>query len=127
MGRGIVTGVKKILLIEDNPVNRMLIKKILTFHGSEVLEAVDGKEGIEQAEKHLPNLILMDLQLPGISGLDAVKILKENDTTKNIPVVAVSANIRDEDKINAREVGCVGFIEKPINSRNFFDSISKYM
>ena len=127
MGKANVNDVKKILLVEDNPVNRMLIKKILTFHGSEVLEAVDGRDGIEKAEKHLPNLILMDLQLPGINGLDAVKILKENDATKNIPIVAVSANIRDEDKIRAAEVGCVGFIEKPIDSRNFFDNISKYM
>ena len=119
--------VKKILLVEDNPVNRMLIKKILTFHGSEVFEAVDGKDGIEKAEKHLPDLILMDLQLPVIGGLDAVKTLKENDATKNIPVIAVSANIRDEDKIKATEAGCVGFIEKPINSRSCFDDISKYM
>ena len=118
---------KKILLVEDNPVNRMLIKKILTFHGSEVLEAVNGREGIEKAEKYIPNLILMDLQLPEINGIEAIKILKKSAKTKNIPIVAVSANIREEEKVKAREAGCAGFIEKPIDSRKFIDNIRSFI
>ena len=118
---------KKILLVEDNPVNRMLIKKIFTFHGSEVLEAVNGREGIEKAEKYIPNLILMDLQLPEINGIEAIKILKKSAKTKNIPIVAVSANIREEEKEKAIEAGCAGFIEKPIDSRKFIDNIRSFI
>ncbi len=118
---------KKVLLVEDNPVNRMLIKKILSFHDPEVLEAVNGKDGIEKAEKYLPNLILMDLQLPEINGMEAIKILKETDKTKNIPIAAVSANIREEEKVKAMKVECAGFIEKPIDSRKFIENIRRYV
>lgn len=117
----------KILIIEDNTVSRMLLAKILSHHGVEVLEAENGKRGIEIAKSKMPNLILLDLQLPEMDGYTVAKILCEDQKTADIPVVAVSANVRDVDKNDAINAGCVGFIEKPLNTRTFYESLKQYL
>ena len=117
----------KILIIEDNPVNRMLLAKILSHHGVEVLEAGNGKRGIEIAKSKIPELILLDLQLTEIDGYTVANILREDQQTADIPIVAVSANVRDVDKNKATDAGCIGFIEKPLNTRTFYKSIIKYL
>lgn len=117
----------KILIIEDNPVNRLLFKKILTHHGVDVLEAEDGKIGIEVAQSQIPKLILLDLQLPVIDGYEVAKTLKADESTKHITLIAVSANVREVDKTKAIEAGCVGFIEKPVNTRTLFEQIKQFV
>lgn len=117
----------KILIIEDNPVNRLLLKKILIHNGVDVLEAEDGEIGIELARSQIPNLILLDLQLPEIDGYAVAKTLKVDESTKHIPLIAVSANVREVDKVKAIEAGCEGFIEKPMNTRTIFEQIMQYV
>ncbi|MCH8927739.1 MAG: response regulator [Candidatus Marinimicrobia bacterium] len=117
----------KVLIIEDNPINRLLLKKILSHHGVDVLEAENGKIGIEKARNQIPNLILLDLQLPEIDGCTVAKTLKADESTAHIPLIAVSANVREADKMKAIEAGCEGFIEKPVNTRTLFEQIKQYV
>ena len=116
----------KVLIIEDNPVNRLLLKKVLTHYGVDVVEAEDGKVGIELAHSQNPDLILLDLQLPEIDGITVAKTLKADESTAHIPLIAVSANVRETDKANAMEAGCEGFIEKPIDTRSIYEKIKEY-
>lgn len=118
---------KKILIIEDNELNRKLILSLLEIGNYVVFEAEDAETGIEMAGDVLPDLILMDIQLPGMDGLAATKILQRNDALKNTPIVAVTSYAMSGDEEKAIEAGCVGYITKPIKTRDFLDSISKYM
>ncbi len=118
---------KKILIIEDNELNRKLILSLLEIGNYIVFEAEDAETGIEMAGDVLPDLILMDIQLPGMDGLAATKILQKNDALKNTPIVAVTSYAMSGDEEKAIEAGCVGYITKPIKTRDFLDSISKYM
>src|SRR3990172_7169260 len=102
----------KILIVEDNPVNLELAKDILENHGFEVLAATNGLEALQIIQKVLPDLILMDLQLPGMSGLAVIESLKADPATAHLPIVAVTAFAMTADENRARAAGCVGFITK---------------
>ncbi len=118
---------KKILVVEDNEKSMYLFSFILKKNDYEVLEAKSGEEGIEVATKEKPDLILMDIQLPGIDGLETTKKLKENKETIEIPVVALTSYAMLGDKDKSLEAGCIGHIEKPIDPDTFIQELSKYL
>lgn len=118
---------KKILIIEDNELNRKLIISLLEIGNYQVFEAEDAETGIEIAGEVLPDLILMDIQLPGMDGLEATNLLQKDDQLKNTPIVAVTSYAMSGDEEKAIEAGCVGYITKPIRTRSFLESISKYI
>ena len=105
---------KKILIVEDNELNMKLFNDLLVAHGYETLPTRDGLEALEIARREHPDLIIMDIQLPGISGLEVTKMIKDDESTASIPVIAVTAFAMkgDEDKI--REGGCEAYVAKPI-------------
>jgi len=117
----------KILIVEDNPVNLELAKDILENHGFDVLSAVNGLEALQTVQNLLPDLILMDLQLPGMSGLTVIETLKADPATSHIPVVAVTAFAMSTDENRARAAGCIGFITKPINTREFPRLVAEFL
>ncbi len=118
---------KRILVVEDSFVARRLIEAILNPHGYQLLEAPDSQTGLELALEHEPDLILMDLNLPGMSGQELTKRLKAEEKTRHIPVVALTANPLPEEIAQALQAGCVGHIEKPIDTRDFPRQINRFL
>jgi signal transduction histidine kinase/CheY-like chemotaxis protein len=116
-----------VLVVEDNPVNRKLARNVLRARGYRVLEADTGEEGIELARREQPHLILMDLQLPGLDGMEATRRLKADPATREIPVVALSAHAQESDEERAREAGCAGYIAKPIRLSRFPQQVKSYL
>jgi len=116
----------KILVIEDNQMNMMLIRDLLQLEGWQVLEAMDAEEGIQTAREQLPALILMDIQLPGMDGLRATRIINDDPQLKTIPVVALTSYAMQGDMDKANQAGCVGYITKPIDTRNFAETLAQY-
>jgi two-component system cell cycle response regulator DivK len=118
---------EKILLVEDSPLNRRLIEAVLKPRGFQVLTAEDGRQGIDLAMAELPDLILMDVQLPEVSGYDATRILKSRPETRHIPIVALTAHAMADERDRAIAAGCDGYITKPIDTRQFPDQIRQYL
>jgi CheY-like chemotaxis protein len=118
---------ERILLVEDNPMNRRVVQFILKSEGYIVHEAKDGLEALELVKVHLPDLILMDLQLPGMDGFTTTRIIKEDATTKDIPVVALTAYAMRGDAERAVEAGCDGYITKPIDADEFPKLVASYL
>lgn len=118
---------ERILLVEDNPQNRRLAQFLLKSRGYVVLEATTGQEALELARTHRPDLILMDLQLPGLDGFAATRLLKQDAVTRDIPVVALTAYAMRGDRERAAEAGCHGYITKPINVQDFQAAVSRYL
>jgi two-component system, cell cycle response regulator len=116
-----------ILVVEDNALNLKLVRSLLTLSGYHVLEAEDAEKGIQMASIHQPDLILMDIQLPGIDGLEATREIKRSEETRKIPVVALTSYAMPGDEVKAQEAGCTGYITKPINTRTFIDSVNGYL
>lgn len=108
-----------ILIVEDNPVNRKLFVTVLKQHGFRLLTASDGEEALAVARQELPQLILMDLQLPKVNGYTVTQQLKEVPETAGITVVALTAHAMSEEREHARQVGFDGYITKPIDTRAF--------
>ena len=106
---------QKILLVEDNPVNRRLAEFLLRSNGYQVVEASTSEEAFQLVKTEQPDLILMDIQLRGMDGLEVTKLLKENPETRDIPVLAVTSYAMKGDREKALAVGCVGYITKPID------------
>ncbi|MGH7898921.1 MAG: response regulator [Candidatus Binatia bacterium] len=117
----------RILVVEDNPMNLELVRDILTAAGYEVLEAVDGATGVAVAVLERPDLILMDLQLPGVDGFEATRQIRANRDLASVPIVAVTAHAMKGDDEKARAAGCDGFITKPINVREFSAEVARYL
>lgn len=117
----------KVLIVEDNELNMKLFHDLLEAHGVETVETRDGKEVLELAREHKPDLILMDIQLPEISGLDVTKALKAEEDLKDIPVIAVTAFAMKGDEQKIREGGCEDYISKPISVTHFLEVIQKYI
>ncbi len=107
----------KILIVEDSPANRMLFRDILTYHGFEIVEAENGREGVRIARETRPALILMDLQMPLMNGYSAIKMLKSDPETKDILIIAVTSFAMVGDKEKALEAGADAYIAKPIDTR----------
>ena len=116
---------KTILIVEDNELNMKLFHDLLEAHGYRTLQTKDGVEALRLAREHHPNLILMDIQLPEVSGLEVTKWIKEDDTLKDIPVIAVTAFAMKGDEEKIREGGCEAYIAKPISVMNFMETIQK--
>ena len=117
----------KILVVEDNALNMKLVQSLLKIDKYQTFEAADAETGIELALAHHPDLILMDVQLPGISGLEATKILKKKNGLEETPIVALTAHAMKGDKKKALEAGCDGYITKPIDTRKFRNKIKEFL
>lgn len=107
----------RILVVEDNPVNLELVRDILEAHGHEVLEASNATDGLALLSGELPDLILMDIQLPGMDGLTATRQIKADARLQGIPVVALTAHAMKGDEERALAAGCDGYVSKPIDTR----------
>ena len=107
---------KKILIVEDNEVNRVLLRDILQYHGYEIIEAANGEEAIKEAGAHLPDLIFMDIQMPVMNGYEATKVLKSNDKTKNIKIVALTSFAMTGDQDKSLTAGADHYMTKPIDT-----------
>ena len=118
---------KKILIVEDNELNMKLFHDLLEVHGYDTLQTKDGREALELAREHKPDLILMDIQLPEVSGLEVTKWIKEDDSLKSIPVIAVTAFAMKGDEEKIRSGGCEAYIAKPISVSNFLQTIEKVL
>ena len=118
---------KTVLVIEDNGLNMKLVRSLLGIGKYRVLEAVDAEAGIKLAREHPPDLILMDIQLPGMDGLEATRIIKEDPALKDIPVIALSSYAMKNDEEKAQAAGCEGYITKPIDTRNFLKTVAEYI
>lgn len=116
-----------ILVIEDNEFNMILVRDLLQFEDFTVVEAFDAEAGIRKARETIPDLILMDIQLPGMDGLAATRLIKKDPALKNIPVVALTAYAMEKDKKEAIAAGCIGFIAKPIDTRIFVNAVSIFI
>jgi two-component system cell cycle response regulator DivK len=112
-----------IMHVEDNPSNRMLIRDLLHFRGYRVVEVSDGGEALAAAERERPDIILMDVQLPGVSGLEAARLIKARDDLRHIPIVAVTSFALSGDDKKALAAGCSAYITKPYNSRDLIKLI----
>ena len=117
----------RILVVEDNPKNMKLVRDVLEFSGYEVIEATTGEDGVRLAETERPHLILMDLQLPGIDGAEALRQIRVGPDGQDVPVVAVTAFVMDEDKTRAFASGFDGYLEKPIDVRRFPQQVRDFL
>lgn len=113
----------RILIIEDNPSNMKLVSEVLIHSGYEVLQAVDAKTGITIAGEKQPQLILMDIQLPGLDGITAAKILKSDKKTRHIKIIALTSFALKGDKDRILEAGCDSYIAKPIDYKKLLEMI----
>ncbi|MBU4449580.1 MAG: response regulator [Proteobacteria bacterium] len=118
---------KKILIVEDIPMNRRLIRDILTYQGYEVIEAENGKEAVRIAREQKPDLIIMDLQMPVMSGYDAIKILKSDPVTKDIKIIAVTSFAMSGDREKVLAAGFDNYISKPINTRELPEMVKRLL
>lgn len=118
---------KTVLIVEDNALNMKLFQDLLEAHGIGTIDTNDGRNVLELAREHKPDLILMDIQLPEVSGLDVTKWLKDDDELKDIPVIAVTAFAMKGDEQKIREGGCEDYISKPISVVHFMDVIQSYL
>ncbi len=116
---------KTVLVVEDNDLNMRLFHDVLEARGYNILQAKDGMGGWRIARKHRPDLILMDIQLPDVSGLDVTKRLKDDETLKSIPVIAITAFATPGDEEKFWEGGCDAYIAKPISIPNFLQTLER--
>jgi CheY-like chemotaxis protein len=116
---------KIILVVEDNEINMKLMRAVMAMGKFRMLEAPNAEICIRLAHEHRPDLILMDIQLPGMDGLSATRIIKENPLLKEIPIIAVSGYAMQSDREKAIEAGCVGYITKPFNVKEVIQIIKK--
>ena len=112
-----------ILLVEDNDKNRKLVRDVLTVKGYRLLEAETGEDGVRLAQEHHPALILMDIQLPGINGIEALRRLRAETATSAIPVIAVTASAMTHNRQAIMAAGFDGYQSKPISIREFLDTV----
>ncbi|MEE9149094.1 MAG: response regulator [Candidatus Tectomicrobia bacterium] len=118
---------QRVLVIEDQEDNRRIVRDLLTSVGYEIIEAMTGEEGVSSAETHLPDLILMDIQLPGIDGYEATRRIKANPTLHRIPIIAVTSYALSGDDLTAFEAGCDGYVSKPFSPRALLAKIREYL
>jgi two-component system cell cycle response regulator DivK len=112
-----------ILIVEDNEKNMKLARDVLQVKGYTTLEAVSGEDGVKLAVEQKPDLVLMDIQLPGMNGIEALGVLRANPVTAKIPVIAVTASVMQQDRKQITEAGFDAYVGKPINLKEFLDAI----
>ncbi len=116
-----------ILIVDDNPLNLKLTRIVLAGQGYDVRTAMDGKEALAMLDTFLPRLILMDVQLPGVDGLELTRRLKASPRTRDVVILALTAYAMKGDQQRAREAGCDGYIPKPINTRTLPDMVREFL
>ena len=116
-----------VLIVEDNEMNMKLVRDVLQFKGYETLEATCGREGVRMCVEHLPDLVLMDIQLPDIDGLTAFKEIRGNPRTQYIPVLVVTASVMPHDQQRIAASGFDAFISKPINVKSFVETVGRFV
>ena len=117
---------KSVLIVEDNALNLKLLHDVLEYHGYLLLTTGSGEAAIEIARQHRPDLILMDIQLPDISGMEATRRLKADEQTRAIPIIAVTAFAMDGDRAMILDSGCDAYVAKPFNLVEFLQLVSRY-
>ena len=118
---------KTILIVEDDALSMKLETDLLQAHGYNILQSVDGKDAIEWAREHHPDLIIMDIQLPEVSGMELTKMLKADDELKDLPILAVTAFAMKGDEEKILEAGCDGYIAKPISVLHFLETVERFV
>lgn len=118
---------KRILVVEDQEDNRRIVRDLLTAAGYEVLEATDGRAGVERARALVPDLILMDIQLPGLDGYEATRRIKAEPALRAIPIIAVTSYALSGDDAKAFEAGCDGYLSKPASPRKLLSKIRQFL
>ena len=118
---------KTILVVEDQEDNRRIMRDLFTSNGYKVIEAVTGEEGMTAAETHRPNLILMDVQLPGMDGYEATRRIKANPNLRHIPIIVVTSYALSGDDVKAFEAGGDGYVSKPFSPRELLAKIREYL
>jgi two-component system cell cycle response regulator DivK len=118
---------QRILVIEDQEDNRRIVHDLLTSVGYEIIEAVNGEDGVKAAAVHVPDLILMDIQLPGIDGYETTRQIKAKLDLKHIPIIAVTSYALSGDDVKAYEAGCNGYVAKPFSPRALLAKIREYL
>jgi len=116
-----------ILIVEDNDKNRKLVRDVLTFKGYEVIESETGEEGVRLAQERRPTLVLMDIRLPGIDGVEALRRLRAEETTRGISVMAMTASVMSEDRQKIMAAGFDGYQSKPINVTDFVAAVAQLL
>jgi len=116
-----------ILIVEDNDKNRKLVRDVLTFKGYEVIESETGEEGVRLAQERRPSLVLMDIRLPGIDGVEALRQLRADETTRGISVMAMTASVMSEDRQKIMAAGFDGYQSKPINVTDFVAAVAQLL
>jgi two-component system cell cycle response regulator DivK len=115
-----------VLIVEDNDKNQKLARDVLQFNGFRTVEATTGEDGVVMAREHVPDLILMDIALPGMDGVDATSAIKDDPATAAIPVVALTASVMQSDRARFEQAGFAGLIAKPIDVLTFPDQVLAY-
>ncbi len=118
---------KRILIIEDHEDNREIMRVTLGAAGFEVIEAVTGDAGVAMAESERPDLILMDIQLPGIDGYEATRIIKANPALRHIPIIVVTSYALSGDEVKAKEAGCNAYLAKPFRPRELLAMVCEFV
>ncbi len=116
-----------VLIIEDNVLNMKLVRSLLEIASYKVLEASDAEDGIQLLRQYRPDLILMDIQLPGMDGLSATRHIKKDPALQDIPIIALTSYAMHGDEEKARKAGCDGYISKPIDTKTFLASVVEYI
>jgi len=116
-----------VLYIEDNPLNMRLVKKYLKRTAIDMLEAIDGYSGLDMALAEKPSVILVDVNLPDIDGLEVARMLRENDDMKDIPIVALTANAMHGDRERCLDAGCDAYLAKPIARQELYNALRQYI
>ena len=118
---------KQVLIVEDNELNMKLFNDLLEANGYGTIQTRSGVEAVELVRKHKPELILMDIQLPEVSGLEVIRWLKDDEATRHIPVIAVTAFAMKGDEEKIRQGGCEAYLSKPISVVKFLDTVRNYL
>jgi two-component system cell cycle response regulator DivK len=118
---------RRILVVEDHEDNRRIVRDLLTAAGYEMIEAVTGEEGVALAERERPDLILMDIQLPGLDGYEATRRIKAHPALRTIPIIAVTSYALSGDDVKALEAGCDAYVTKPFSPRALLAKIREYL
>jgi len=116
-----------VLIVEDNEKNMKLARDVLRAKGYETIEAVSGEEGVRLAREKMPDLVLMDIQLPGINGVEAFRLIRADAATRAIPVVALTASVTPTDRGAITAAGFDAFLGKPINLKEFIDTVKRFV
>jgi CheY-like chemotaxis protein len=116
-----------ILVVEDNDKNRKLVRDVLTFKGYEIIEAETGEEGVRLAQERHPSLILMDIRLPGIDGIEALRLLRAEQATRGIPIMAMTASVMTADRQKITDAGFDAFQSKPLKVSDFVAAVERLL